>query len=132
MDESLLAGLKLSPKGATADQLDALEAQLGAKLPKDLRAFLAEHDGAQGKVGGRQRPLVLWSAEQLGSEAEQQEVALAVKGLVLFGTDGGAEGYGYLPRLNKLRYGRISLLAAGAHEFEGLADTLEDLLKALA
>ena len=47
-------------------------------------------------------------------------------------TDGGAEGYGYLPRLKKGKYGRISLLAAGAHEFEGLADSFEGLLKALA
>ena len=48
------------------------------------------------------------------------------------GTDGGAEGYGYLSRLRQSRYGRIPLIAAGAHEFESLADSLDDLLQALS
>ena len=56
----------------------------------------------------------------------------AVPGLVLFASDGGSEGHGWLPRLKKGKYGRISLLAAGAHEFEPLGDSLEELLQALA
>jgi hypothetical protein len=59
-------------------------------------------------------------------------VTRAVPGLVLFASDGGSEGYGFFPRLKRSKYGRISLLAAGAHEFEALADTLEELLRALA
>ena len=47
-------------------------------------------------------------------------------------SDGGAEGYGYLPRLTRGKYGRISLLAAGAHEFESLGESLEELLEAVA
>ena len=120
-----LPGMKLTPQGATKEALDAV-----AGLPSDLRAFLARHDGGRGKVGNR--PLVLWSAEQIGREAQSQEVSLSTPGLVLFGTDGGAEGYGYLSRLRQRRYGRIPLIAAGAHEFEGLADSLDDLLRALS
>jgi SMI1 / KNR4 family (SUKH-1) len=117
-----LPEMQLAKEGAKADELEG--------LPKDLRAFLEKHDGGKGRVSGR--PLVLWSAKQIRDEAEQQEISLAVKGLVLFGTDGGAEGYGYLPRLQQGKYGRISLLAAGAHEFEALADTFDELIKALA
>ncbi|HEX9578688.1 MAG TPA: SMI1/KNR4 family protein, partial [Myxococcales bacterium] len=106
-----LSGMKLAPQGA-----DALLEKL--QLPPDVRAFLARNDGGRGTVGQRQRPLVLWSAEQIAREAEEQEVTLATPGLILFGTDGGAEGYGYLSRLQRGRYGRISLMAAGAHEFE--------------
>ena len=124
MDDKILGGMQLASRGAAKEALEALA------LPEDLRAFLETHDGGRGKVGGR--PLVLWSAQQIGEEAQAQEVALAIPGLVLFGTDGGAEGYGYLPRLQRKRYGRISLMAAGAHEFEGLGDTLEELLTALA
>ena len=119
-----LPGMRLAPKGAPKELLDKLP------LPPDLRAFLAEHDGGRGNVG--KRPVVLWSAEQIAREAEQQEVSLAVPGLLLFGTDGGAEGYGYLSRLQRGRYGRISLLAAGAHEFESLGESLEELFRALA
>ncbi len=120
-----LPGMKLAPQGASKEMLDAI-----AGLPKDVREFLAQHDGGSGKIG--KRPLILWSAEQIAVEAQSQEVALATPGLLLFGTDGGAEGYGYLARLRQGRYGRISLLAAGAHEFESVGDSLADLLGALA
>ncbi len=118
--------MKLAPEGAKPEQLDRLQ------LPPDLRAFLAQHDGGRGTVGARRRPLILWGAEQIAREAGQQEVSQATPGLLLFGTDGGAEGYGWLARLQRGRYGRISLLAAGPFEFESLGDSLEDLLKALA
>jgi hypothetical protein len=119
-----LPGMKLAPKGASKQSLDAV-----AGLPADLRAFLEQHDGGRGKVGSR--PLILWSAEQIASEAQSQEVSLSTPGLLLFGTDGGAEGYGYLSRLRDRRYGRIPLIAAGAHEFESVGATLNDLLQAL-
>lgn len=119
-----LPDMKLAPQGAPASLLDPLE------LPADLRAFLSAHDGGRGTVG--KRPLWLWSAEEIARESEVQEVSLAVPGLLLFGTDGGAEGFGYLSRMRSGRYGRISLLAAGAHEFEPLGDSLEELLMAIA
>jgi hypothetical protein len=119
-----LPGMQLAPQGAAKEALDAIPG-----LPADLRAFLERHDGGRGKVGSR--PLVLWGAQQIGKEAQSQEVSLSTPGLLLFGTDGGAEGYGYLSRLRQSRYGRIPLIAAGAHEFEGLADSLDDLLQAL-
>src|ERR1041384_6789761 len=119
-----LPEMRLALEGAPAAQLDKLA------LPQDLRDFLAKHDGGRGTVG--KRPLILWNAEQIARESEEQEVSLAVPGLLLFGSDGGAEGYGYLSRLQHGRYGRISLLAAGGHEFESLGDSLEELLKAIA
>ena len=118
--------MQLAPDGASAEQLDKLS------LPEDVRAFLEKHDGARGTVGPRNRPLVLWSAGQIAREADEQEVTRATPGLLLFGSDGGAEGYGYLPRLQRGKYGRISLLAAGAHEFESLGDSFEELVRAIA
>jgi len=132
MDEKLLSGMKLAPGGATPERLDEVEKRVGVKLPKDLRALLEKRDGGRGTVGGRSRPLWLWSADEIEREADEQEVTRASPGLLLFGSDGGAEGYGYLPRLKRGRYGRISIMAAGAHEFESLGDSLEALVKTLA
>src|SRR5947209_20385474 len=101
----VLENVKLAPQGAPAEKLDALG------LPRDVRDLLAQHDGGKGKLGNRS--FVLYSAEQI---ADDPEVKAAVPDLVIFGSDGGAEGYGYLPRLRRGKYGRISLLAAGAHE----------------
>jgi hypothetical protein len=119
-----LPGMQLAPKGASKEALDAIQG-----LPPDLRVFLQQHDGGRGKVANR--PVILWSAEQIAREAQSQEVSLSTPGLLLFGTDGGAEGYGYLSRLRQRRYGRIPLIAAGPHEFEAMADSLRDLLQAL-
>jgi len=129
---ALLAEVRLSGAGVSEEALDAAEQELECKLPQDVKAFLRENDGGEGTVGARKRPLELWSLERIRAECEAQEVTRAVPGLILFASDGGSEGYGWLPQRKKGRYGRISLLAAGAHEFEPLGDSLEQLLRALA
>lgn len=129
---ALLADVRLAGEGAGEDGIALAEEELDCKLPQDVKAFLREYDGGEGTLGPRNRPIQLWSLERIRAECEAQEVTRAVPGLVLFASDGGSEGYGWLPRLKKGRYGRISLLAAGAHEFEPLGDSLEDLLRALA
>jgi len=129
---ALLAQVRLSGDGAGEDAVAAAEEEMDCKLPQDVKALLREHDGGEGTLGPRQRPIQLWPLQRIRAECEAQEVTRAVPGLVLFASDGGSEGYGWLPRLKKGKYGRISLLAAGAHEFEALGDSLEELLRALA
>jgi hypothetical protein len=130
--EALLADVRLADQGASEERIAAAEEELECKLPQDVKALLRDRDGGEGTLGPRKRPIQLWPLERIRAEGEAQEVTRAVPGLVLFASDGGSEGYGWLPRLKKGRYGRISLLAAGAHEFEPLGDSLEDLLQALA
>jgi len=130
--QKLLADVRLAPEGAAEERLVEAEQEMDCKLPREVKALLAEHDGGQGTLGPRKRPMELWSIDRIEAECDAQEVTRAVPGLTLFGSDGGSEGYGYLPRLQRGRYGRISLLAAGAHEFESLGDSLEELLRALA
>ena len=129
---ALLAETRLVPEGAGEDRIAAAEEEMDCKLPLEVKDLLREHDGGEGTLGPRKRPLQLWPLERIRAECEAQEVTRAVPGLLLFASDGGSEGYGWLPRLKRGKYGRISLLAAGAHEFEPLGDSLEELLRALA
>jgi hypothetical protein len=129
---AMLRDVKLAPEGASDERIEQIEEQMDCKLPRDAKAFLREHDGGEGTVGARKRPIELWSIERIRAECDAQEITRAVPGLVLFGSDGGSEGYGWLPRLERGRYGRISLLAAGAHEFDSLGESFEELLRALA
>jgi len=131
-DAALLADVKLAKEGSPEERIAHAEEQMDCKLPQDVKDFLGEHDGGVGTLGPRKRPIELWPLDRIVTECDAQEVTRAVPGLVLFASDGGSEGYGWLPRLKSGRYGRISLLAAGAHEFEGLADSFEGLLRALA
>jgi SMI1 / KNR4 family (SUKH-1) len=128
---TLLRDVRLA--GPAPDALiEAVEKEMDCTLPPDVKDFLREHDGGTGTLAAQKRPIELWSIERIRDECDAQEVTRSVPGLVLFGSDGGAEGYGWLPRLRERRYGRISLIAAGAHEFEGLADSFADLLQSLA
>jgi hypothetical protein len=130
--EAMLRDVRLAPEGVSDERIEEVEEQMDCKLPRDVKDFLGRHDGGEGTIGPRKRPLELWSLERIRAECDAQEITRAVPGLVLFGSDGGSEGYGWLPRLERGRYGRISLLAAGAHEFESLGESFEDLLRALA
>jgi hypothetical protein len=129
--ENLLRDVRLA-RPSPAGLIERVEQEMDCTLPADVKAFLQEHDGGTGSLGAQKRPIELWSIERIRDECDAQEVTRSVPGLVLFGSDGGAEGYGWLPRLRQRRYGRISLIAAGAHEFEGLADSFEALLESLA
>jgi hypothetical protein len=120
--------VRLAPKGASEQQIARAESEMDCKLPEDVKALLREHDGGRGTLGPRRRPFELWSIQRIADECEAQEVTRAVPGLVLFGSDGGSEGYGWLEG----SYGRVPILAAGPHEFEPLGDSLADLLAALA
>jgi len=129
---AVLRDVRLEPEGAGDERIEQVEEQMDCKLPRDVKEFLREHDGGEGTVGARKRPLELWSIDRIRAECDAQEITRAVPGLVLFGSDGGSEGYGWLPRLERGKYGRISLLAAGAHEFESLGESFEELLRAVA
>jgi hypothetical protein len=124
----LLADVRLAPKGATEEQIVRAESEMDCKLPDDVKALLREHDGGRGTLGPGKQPFELWSIERIADECEAQEATRAVPGMVLFGSDGGAEGYGFLDG----KYGRVPILAAGPHEFEALGNSLVDLLRALA
>jgi len=128
----ILSGVTLAPRGATEPQIARAESEMDCKLPDDVKALLREHDGGRGTLGPQKRPFELWSIERIADECEAQEVTRAVPGLVLFGSDGGSEGYGWFPQASGKKYGRIPLLAAGPHEFEGLGDSFAELVRALA
>jgi hypothetical protein len=128
----LLSGVRLVEKGATDEQIARAEAEMDCELPGDVKALLREHDGGTGTLGPHKRPFELWSIERIADECEAQEVTRAVPGVVLFGSDGGSEGYGWFPQAPRKKYGRISLIAAGPHEFEGLGDSLLELVDRLA
>src|SRR3954462_2934938 len=108
----ILRDVTLAPRGANEEQIARAETEMDCKLPDDVKALLREHDGARGTLGRRKRPLELWSLVRIADECEAQEVTRAVPGLVLFGSDGGSEGYGFYSQAAGGKYGRVPLLAA--------------------
>jgi hypothetical protein len=82
-----------SNPGATDAQVAAAERALGVTLPPDYLAQTRQADGAEGFVGNSY--LVLWPLAQLRDLNEAYRVHEYAAGVLLFGSDGGLEGYGF-------------------------------------
>lgn len=91
--ESMLLGEFSGKPGATEDVIKMAETQLGWAFPPDYRKFLGEMNGGEGFVGGNY--LILWSVNELEQFNREYEVQEYAPGLVLFGSDGGGEGFAF-------------------------------------
>lgn len=70
-----------------------LSATLGVKIPSEYLNFLLKYDGGEGFIGDNY--IVLWKAEELAGFNREYEVEKYAPGILLFGSDGGGEGYGF-------------------------------------
>src|SRR5919204_68865 len=64
----LLGEVRLAPEGASEERIEEVEQQMDCKLPRDVKAFLRQHDGGEGTIGPRKRPIELWSLDRIRSE----------------------------------------------------------------
>jgi hypothetical protein len=64
----------------------------GVLLPEDYLAFMHEHNGGEGEVGGMY--LVLFPLEDLKMVTDNYDAAELLPGCVIIGGDGGGELYG--------------------------------------
>ncbi|SRR6266404_9898902 len=79
--------------GATCDLIEAFEHSTGLKLPNDYVGFLKTCNGGEGFVG--EDYLILWRIEELEEFNRDYEVQEYVPGLLLIGSNGGGEAYGF-------------------------------------
>lgn len=97
MNEKLLAEFELKEKAQESVILDA-ETKLHWALPVEYRAFLLKANGGEGFVGDNY--LILWGVEELAQFNQEYQVEEYAPGLILFGSDGGGEGFAFDTRLN--------------------------------
>jgi|SRR5579862_2822380 len=79
---------------ATDRAIESEQKQLNSILPPDYREFLKITNGGEGFIG-KGSYVMLWSVEQLVSMNNRYEVEKYVQGLLLFGSNGGGEAYGF-------------------------------------
>lgn len=77
----------------TKDVFHGVVTSLGMSLPADYVQFLQEHNGGEGFIGDNY--LILWRAEEIPQFNREYEVDKYAPGIILFGSDGGGEGYGF-------------------------------------
>ena len=83
----------LGRAGVTELLISGRERELGLKLPDDYVAFLKASNGGEGFVGNNY--VMLWKVEELSSMNRSYETEIYAPGLLIFGSDGGGEAYGF-------------------------------------
>jgi hypothetical protein len=73
--------------------IDGLSASLRVALPSDYLDFLRQHNGGEGFIGGNY--IIFWKAEELAEFNRGYEVEKYAPDILLFGSNGGGEGYGF-------------------------------------
>jgi SMI1 / KNR4 family (SUKH-1) len=79
--------------GVSEPQVAAVQVALGLNLPPDYTDFFRRFNGGEGFVGNEY--LMLWKLEDLDQFNREYEVAEYLPDVLLFGSDGGGEAYGF-------------------------------------
>lgn len=90
--ETLLTDFTAANGGNEQDAL-AIEKEYGTSLPCDYRSFLIGRGGGEGFIG--EQYLVLWHAHELVPFNRDYQVKEYAPGLLLFGSNGGGEGFAF-------------------------------------
>jgi len=91
---------------ATRSAISAAQKSLGEMLPRDYVAFLNISNGGEGLVGESQY-VILWRVQELAKMNRAYEVEQYAPGLLVFGSDGGGEAYGFDTRRRPWRVVRV-------------------------
>ena len=113
-------------EGASSEAIQAAIAALAQSLPSDYLQFLGEHDGGEGFIGDSY--LILWKSGELATFNCEYEVEQYAPGIVLFGSDGGGEGYGFDTREATMPIVRIPFIGMDLRYATRVAENFNDLL----
>jgi hypothetical protein len=129
VDDLLSSTQHLSKASATDGDISALEQFVGGPLPRTYLTLLREHDGAEGWIGNSY--VAFWPAVEVPLDNETIDAATHVPGLLLFGTDGGGEAYGF-DRTQNWRILRVPLVGLSLDLAIREGDDLVSWIRSLA
>ena len=97
--ENILKDFRGNGTALEAD-IQKVERACGCSLPKRYCIFLKNKNGGEGFIGTQY--LILWKAEEIVQFNKDYEVDKYAPGLLLFGSDGGGEGFAFDLREKKM------------------------------
>jgi hypothetical protein len=89
----IVSGLRRH-RGATEDVIADTENRLKEKLPTEYVQFVKLSNGGDGCIGGNAY-VMLWGVDELPAMNQSYEVEKNAPGLLIFGSNGGGEAYGF-------------------------------------
>ncbi|KAA6458200.1 SMI1/KNR4 family protein [Acidobacteria bacterium AB60] len=124
--EELFAAFHARP-AATDDQVASAERALRITLPPDFIQSVKRRNGGEGLIG--QTYVTLWDVSELGRMNRSFDPDVWAPGLLLFGTDGGNEGFGFDTRDPNLPIVQIPLVGMCWGEARPLGNTFNEFLE---
>ena len=114
---------------ATDAAIRATEKQLNAELPREYKGFLRSSNGGDGFVG--KKYVILWRVDELPSLNQSYEVQKYVPGLLVFGSSGGGEAYGFDTRLPDWTIVRVPFVGMEWAVAEPMGSSFSEFLEQL-
>ncbi|MCA9314898.1 MAG: SMI1/KNR4 family protein [Planctomycetes bacterium] len=103
------------------------ERDLGVRLPHGYRDLLLRFNGLEGFVGPESCYLVLHPIEFVGSHQYEPNI---VPGLIVVGSDGGGEAFGFLQEESGgSLFARVPFIGDGLASMDRLATTFEGFIE---
>jgi SMI1 / KNR4 family (SUKH-1) len=115
---------------ATADEIEIAEHELGLKMPEGYRQFLIFANGGEGFIGPNSY-LMLWQIGELFRSNREYEVHEYAPGLILFGSNGGGEGFAIDVREASSPVVSVPFIGMSLEEIIPLAATFDGFLEHL-
>lgn len=111
---------------ATETAIEDAERHFNYQLPTDYKRFLLFSNGLEGNIADNY--LVLWSVEELVELNEAYHVKEFVPDIIIFGSDGGEEAFGFDITDSNAKVVKLPFIGMGYIANEQLADTFEGFL----
>jgi hypothetical protein len=127
--EILLKDFKRHPAASDATIADS-EKKLGAAFPAEYVEFLKLGNGGEGFVG-KNAYVMLWRVEELAPMNQAYEAEKYAPGLLIFGSDGGDEAFGFDTRGARWEVVRVPFVGTNWRSAQPMGKTFNAFLKRL-
>lgn len=129
MNEKLLEEFS-TKEGAKESAITDAETALQCSLPLDYKEFLEKINGGEGFIG--ENYLILWTAEELAQFNRDYQVEDYAPGLILFGSDGGGEGYAFDTRIAPMSIVQVPFIGMNLAYARAMAPSFSEFITTLA
>jgi hypothetical protein len=121
---------KLNLRNPAQDEdIFTFENETNGKLPTDYVEFLKISNGGEGFIG--ENYIILWGVDELVSMNRSYEVQINSPGLLVFGSDGGGEAYGFDMRNPQWLIVKVPFIAMIWKDARPISDSFRGFLELL-
>jgi len=124
-----MSGGFLTVGRASAEQVSDCEEAIGYKLPEDYVGFQMNRGHGEGFIG--EGYLVLWDVSDLWLFNQEYEVRIYCPAVLLFGSNGGGEGYGFRAGATLHDVVAVPLIGMGPDSVTNLASSFSGFIEYL-